>query len=201
MVYSILVLIGTFSLGYILSNLVRKITSNIEVKNTIKEINNIYSKVLENVYSNKTFFKSRINNTVSLDVTIDEGDLTILYMIDKKDVAIFKGDKCIYTSDFVDNDILDELITTIDIYHKDKIVDVVNIMGLLFSREEFENKFNVKVDDFKNTSFTKEVSDIDKIIKDNDVKFDINFILDRISAVGIDNLTKEEREFLNNYNK
>ena len=59
----------------------------------------------------------------------------------------------------------------------------------------------VKVDDFKNTSFTKEVSDIDKIIKDNDVKFDINFILDRISAVGIDNLTKEEREFLNNYNK
>ncbi len=201
MVYSILVLIGTFSLGYILSNLVRKITSNIEVKNTIKEINNIYSKVLENVYSNKTFFKSRINNTVSLDVTIDEGDLTILYMIDKKDVAIFKGDKCIYTSDFVDNDILDELITTIDIYHKDKIVDVVNIMGLLFSREEFENKFNVKVDDFKNTSFTKEVSDIDKIIKDNDVKFDINFILDRISAVGIDNLTKKEREFLNNYNK
>ena len=44
-------------------------------------------------------------------------------------------------------------------------------------------------------------SDIDKIYKKNKVMFDIDEILDKINKVGIENLTNEEKEFLNNFNR
>jgi hypothetical protein len=98
-------------------------------------------------------------------------------------------------------DLLDEIITAIDIYHKTKIVDTVNMMGLIFSREEFEKKFNIRVEDMKKGMYAPmEVYDIDKMINEDEIDFDIDYILDRISEVGIDNLTPDEKEFLNNYN-
>jgi hypothetical protein len=44
-------------------------------------------------------------------------------------------------------------------------------------------------------------SDIQKIINKNNNKLDIDDILDKINSVGIENLSKEEIQFLNNYNK
>ena len=46
-----------------------------------------------------------------------------------------------------------------------------------------------------------ENSDIQNIIKKNNNKFNIDDILDKINRVGIENLTKEEKDFLNNYNQ
>lgn len=200
--YSILGLIGAFCFGYIFSNLVRKVINKLDDENNAKKVNLVYSKLLENIYGDKTTFTNRINNTVSLETLIDgEGKVNIMYMMDKKDIAIFKNDKCIYTSELVSADLLDEIITAIDIYHKDKIVDIVNMMGLIFSREEFERKFNLKVEDLKKGMYAPmEVYDIDKMISDSEIDFDIDYILDRISEVGIDNLTPDEKEFLDNYN-
>ena len=133
-----------------------------------------------------------------------EGLLNIMYMMDKKDVAIFKSDKCIYTSELLDDKILDEVITAIDTYHNDKILDTVNMMGLIFSREDFEKKFNVKVEDLQKNMYggvpNQEVSDIDRIKNENENKYNIDDILERITSVGIENLTSDEREFLDNYN-
>jgi hypothetical protein len=163
-----------------------------------KKVNDVYSKLLENIYGNRTTFTSRINNTVSLETLIDgEVKVNVMYMMDKKDIAIFKNDNCLYTSNLVKPDLLDEIITAIDIYHKDKIVDTVNMMGLIFSREEFERKFNLKVEDLKKGMYAPmEVYDIDE----DEIDFDIDYILDRISEVGIENLTPDEKEFLDNYN-
>ena len=69
--------------------------------------------------------------------------------------------------------------------------------------KEIEKKFGVKVEDIKKGNFRglkEEMSDIEKIKKRNSVKFNIDEILDRISSVGIENLTPEERNFLDNYN-
>ncbi len=78
---------------------------------------------------------------------------------------------------------------------------VFDVFGMVFSRDEFEKKFGIKVDDIQKMSFgQKEMSDIDKIKKRNEVKFNIDDILDRISSVGIENLTLDERKFLDNYN-
>jgi hypothetical protein len=202
MVYNIVALLGAFCFGYLFSNLVRKIMDKMVDEESSKKVNDVYSNLLSNIYSDRTFFTSRINNTVSLETLIDgEGKVNIMYMMDKKDIAIFKNDKCIYTSDLVKSDLLDDIITAIDIYHKDKILDTVNMMGLIFSREEFEKKFNIRVEDLKRGMYAPmEVYDIDKMINEDEIDFDIDYILDRISEVGIENLTPDEKEFLNNYN-
>lgn len=201
MVYSIIAL-GAFCLGFVFSHLLTKFMSNMEDKKAIKKVNDIYKKLLENVYGNRTVFTSRINNSISLETLIEgEGKVNVMYMMDKKDIALFKNDKCIYTSDLVKVDLLDEIVTAIDIQHKDKILDTVNMMGLIFSREDFEKKFNMKVEDMKRGMYgPMEVYDIDKMISDDEIDFDIDYILDRINAVGIDNLTPDEKEFLDNYN-
>ena len=199
--YSILGLIGAFCLGYVFSSFIKKVLEKIADDESTKKVNDVYSNLLNNVHGNKTIFTSRINNTVSLETLLDgEGKVNIMYMMDKKDIAIFKNDNCVYTSNLVKPDLLDEIITAIDIYHKTKIVDTVNMMGLIFSREEFERKFNLKVEDMKKGMYAPmEVYDIDKMIED-EIDFDIDYILDRISEVGIENLTPDEKEFLKNYN-
>ncbi len=195
MVYNIVALLGAFCFGYLFSNLVRKIMDKMVDEESSKKVNDVYSNLLSNIYSDRTFFTSRINNTVSLETLIDgEGKVNIMYMMDKKDIAIFKNDKCIYTSDLVKSDLLDDIITAIDIYHKDKILDTVNMMGLIFSREEFEKKFNIRVEDLKRGMYAPmEVYDIDKMINEDEIDFDIDYILDRISEVGIENLTPDEK--------
>lgn len=201
--YSILGLIGAFCLGYVFSGFIRKVMEKITDDESSKKVNDVYSNLLNNVHGDKTIFISRINNTISLETLLDgEGKVNIMYMMDKKDIAIFKNDNCIYTSILVKPDLLDEIITAIDIYHKSKIVDTVNMMGLIFSREEFEKKFNIRVEDMKKGMYAPmEVYDIDKMISDDEIDFDIDYILDRISEVGIENLTPDEKEFLDNYNK
>lgn len=203
MVYSIII-ICSFGLGFLCSNLVKIYLEQVESEKLTNKVNGIYSNLLENIYSDKTVFISRINNTVSIETNIeDEGLLNIMYMMDKKDVAIFKSDKCIYTSELLDDNILDEVITAIDTYHNDKILDTVNMMGLIFSREDFEKKFNVKVEDLQKNMYgpNQEVSDIDRIKNENENKYNIDDILERITSVGIENLTPDEKEFLDNYNK
>jgi|DEB19_MinimDraft_2_1074335.scaffolds.fasta_scaffold13421_2 hypothetical protein len=203
MVYSIII-ICSFGLGFLCSNLVKIYLEQVESEKLTNKVNNIYNNLLENIYSDKTVFISRINNTVSIETNIeDEGLLNIMYMMDKKDVAIFKSDKCIYTSELLDDKILDEVISAIDTYHNDKILDTVNMMGLIFSREDFEKKFNVKVEDLQKNMYggpNQEISDIDRIKNENENKYNIDDILERITSVGIENLTLEEKEFLDNYN-
>ena len=171
-------------------------------KNYKKEIDDIFQSILDNIYTNKTSFNSRINNTVSVMTDLQKiGSVNIVYLMDKKDIVIFKGEKCIYTSDSVEKTLVEEIITGVEIFYKHEINDVVNVFGMVFSRDEFEKKFGIKVDDIQKMSFgQKEMSDIDKIKKRNEVKFNIDDILDRISSVGIENLTLDERKFLDNYN-
>lgn len=201
----ILLVICVFVLGFYISNLFRRIYDSYIDKMDKKRINSIYLEVLENIYKNKTKFKSRLNNSVSIETEISEGFVDILYLMDRDDIAIFKGDNCIYTSSVVDRDVIDEIIVSVNIYHKKDIDDIVNVFGFIFSKEYFEKKFNIKIVDIKrnmNIAFGNdpEVSDIDKIKKNNDIRYDINEILDKISSVGIENLTVSEKKFLDNYN-
>ena len=199
----IAIILGFFALGYLFNNLLRKILDFYSDKSYKKEINNIFQGILDNIYTHKTSFNSRINNTVSVMTELDTlGSINIVYLIDRKDIAVFKGDKCIYTSDSAEQSIVDEIITGVETFYKKEINDVVNVMGMVFSRDEFEKKFGVKVEDINKSNFRglKEMSDIEKIKKRNEVKFNIDEILDRINSVGIENLTTEERNFLDNYN-
>lgn len=205
MVYSnIAIIIGFFCLGYLFNNLLRKVIEGYNDGKYRKKITDIFQNVLDNLYTNKTSFVSRINNTVTIMTELNEGIVNVVYLMDRRDIAIFKGDKCIYTSDSIDRSLVDEIIAGLDVFYKHEINDVVNIMGMVFSRDEFENKFKIKVEDMKKGMFggfpKEEMSDIEKIKRQNEVKFNIDDILDRITSVGIENLTPEEKRFLDSYN-
>ena len=126
--------------------------------------------------------------------------------MDKNDIEIFKEDKCIITSDSVNKDIVSNIVKEINYRHGYRIDDIVEVLGLIFYRPDFEKKFNINFQEIKERAMrlSKEMgdlSDIDKIYKNNKVMFDIDEILDKINKVGIENLTNEEKEFLNNFNR
>jgi hypothetical protein len=207
MVYKIILLsIVVFFVGFFISTLLRRLSDRRIDKEDTKRINSIYQEILVNIYGDNTKFISRMNNSVSIETEISEGIVNIVYLMDRDDVAIFRGDNCIYSSSLVDRDTIDEIIVSIKIYHRKDMDDIINIFGFVFSKTYFETKFNVKAEDITrnlNMAFNNkevEISDIDKIKKNNAIMYDINEILDKITLVGIANLTTSEKKFLDNYN-
>lgn len=200
MVYSnvsiIAIIIGFFGLGYLFNNLLRKIIEGYNDSKYQKEITDIFQSVLDNLYTNKTSFVSRINGTVTIMTELNKiGMVNVVYLMDRRDIAVFKGDNCIYTSDPIDKSLVEEIIVGVQVFYKHEINDIVNVLGMVFSRDEFERKKGMF-----GHSPKEEVSDIEKIKRQNEVKFNIDDILDRITSVGIENLTTEEKKFLDSYN-
>jgi hypothetical protein len=173
------------------------------LKNRQKQFNEILSKVS----TGKSRFKTRVNQTVYISVKLsDHGKVNLVYLMDKKDLAIFKEDVCLYTSESIESSLIENIITTIEDRHSYRIDDIVNILGFIFYREEFEKSFGMKMEDI-NKSFSIKPqqldsdSEIDNIVNDNMTKFDIDEVLDKIGKVGIEMLSEEEKEFLDNYSK
>jgi hypothetical protein len=201
-----LILCGFF-VGQISTRIAIKIRNKIENNLIISDKNRNFREILEKVNSKKSRFKTRVNNTVYIGVKLkDYGRVDVVYFLDKSEnqINIFKDDKLIMTSDLVSDDLLNEVITSINKVHYHRIVDVVEILGLVFYREDFERSFGVNIEDLKKrymNSINENVSEIDKIVNMNKSKLDIDEILDKINRVGIENLTEEEKHFLDNYNK
>lgn len=192
-----------FCLGFISKLILDEFFNNLKEKNRIKDINDQFSELLNNIISNNSKFKSRVNNIVYIDTKLkDYNEVSVVYLMDKKDVAIFKNGKCIYLSEMAEKEIINSLISAIDNKYGNEINDVIEILGIIFSRKDFEETFKMKIEDLYNPN-TKlkisEESDIDKIIKENNSKFDIDEILDKISKFGMDSLTNDEKYFLKKY--
>jgi hypothetical protein len=198
---------GGFFVGYLFKLWSDKLTDKVNSLRDIKDKNSQYEKVYQNIINKKSRFKTRVNNTVYIGTKLpDYGRVTIVYLLDKNDIVIFKDDKCIMTSDSVSKDIINNIIKEINYRHGYRIDDIVEVLGLIFYRPDFEKNFNVNFQEIKERAMRmsremSDLSDIDKIYKKNNVSFDIDEILDKINKVGIENLTNEEKEFLNNFNK
>jgi hypothetical protein len=179
-----------------------KLSLKIEKMKLVKDVNDHYLSILDNINNKKTKFKSRVNNTIYIGTKLpDLGKVEVVYLLDKGDVVVFKDKRCILTSELVDINTLEQISNSINMVHYDDINDVIEIMGMLFSRADFEKTFNLNFEDMKNKMNMSSGSDIDRIIEENEYKFDIDSILDRISEVGIENLSPEEKKFLDNFNK
>lgn len=212
MISTLFLIIGFLSIGFSLGLYVqRKLTERafrLESEKFSLSKKNQYLEVLSNIKFGSSQFKTRVNDTVYISTTLSEyGDIDVIYLIDKNDIAIFQGAKCLNTSDGIDLNIINEIISTIYTIYDKKINDFVDILGFKFYREEFERSFNVKVDDLKNINLFGgminnhdiDKNEIDKIKSENKKKFNLDDILDKISSSGIDSLTFEEIVFLDNY--
>jgi hypothetical protein len=201
----ILIAIG-FWIGILYSKWSNKISEKIAHNKLVLDRNKQFKQILEKVNTKRSRFKNRVNNTVFIGVKLEDfGKVDVVLFLDKNDISIFKNEKCIMTSDLVEKELLNQVAESIYKVHFHRIEDVVQVLGLTFSRQDFEKSFGISVEELKQRteglmrSMNGEESDIDKIIKKNSKKLDINDILDRINEVGIENLTVEEKEFLKNY--
>jgi hypothetical protein len=168
----------------------------------IENINKQYVQLLDNITTGLSKFKSRVNSTVHIESTLqDHGNIDIIYLLDKNDVAIFQNNKCLYTSDKADKHVISDIAKAIDHLYKREISEVVNFFGLVLSKQDFEKQFKFDFNEMqklvKNTE-NQDQSEVDKIIDENKSKFDVDEILDKISKYGISILTPEEKKFLDN---
>ena len=207
----VILLILGIVIGVLLNKFSIKLDEKISQNKLILDRNKQFKEILEKSKTKKTRFKTRVNNVVYIGVKLaDYGRVDVVLFLDKRDISIFRENRCILTSDLVEESLLKEVIETLETVHYHKIIDTVEILGMVFSREDFEKQFNVNFDEIKEKTNRmmdamrngdEEQSDVDKIINKNKSKLDIDDILDKISREGIEKLTKEEKEFLNNYNK
>jgi hypothetical protein len=205
--YLLILFVGVI-LGGLLKNWLNKLSEKITHNKLILDRNKQFKEILEKINTKKSRFKTRVNNTVYIGVKLeDHGRVTVVYFLDKKEnqLNIFKDDKLIMTCDLVDEELLGEIISSINRVHYHRIIDIVDILGLVFYREDFEKSFGISFKELKEKSnmmrAMNEESDVQKIINKNSNNLDIDDILDKINKVGIENLTEEEKKFLNNYNK
>jgi hypothetical protein len=205
--YLLILFVGVI-LGGLLKNWLNKLSEKIAHNKLILDRNKQFKEILEKINTKKSRFKTRVNNTVYIGVKLEDyGRVTVVYFLDKKEnqLNIFKDDKLIMTSDLVEEELLVEVISSINRVHYHRIIDIVDILGLVFYREDFEKSFGFSFKELKEKSnmmrAMNEESDVQKIINKNRNNLDIDDILDKINKVGIENLTEEEKKFLNNYNK
>lgn len=200
-------IIISFLFGVILGAKVYKTMIENELKKEneklVTNINSQYSQLLDNITTGFSRFKSRVNSTVHIESTLnDHGNIDIIYLLDKNDVAIFQGNKCLYTSDKADKHVISDITKAINHLYKKEITEVIDFFGLVLSKQEFEKQFSFDPNEILKLvkkSTNQDISEMDKIIDENKSKFDVDEILDKISNHGIDILTPEERKFLDNF--
>ena len=202
--YFLALIVGVY-IGVFFNRWSVNLSLKIEKMKMVKDVNELYLSILDNINNKKTKFKSRVNNTIYIGTKLpDLGKVEVVYLLDKGDVVVFKDKKCILTSELVNTDTLEQISNSINMVHYDEINDVIEILGMIFSRVDFEKTFNVNFEEMKNKmnlAQESSSSDIDKIIEENEFKFDVDSILDKISKFGIENLSPEEKNFLDNLNK
>lgn len=200
---SLMVLMTIFALGMRAQISIYKYSLDSEQKKKVSEKNQQFTEILQNIRT--SIFRSRVNTTVYIQTKSSKhGSVDIIYLMDKPDIAIFKDDACIYTSDSVDKDLINKIIESINIRFRSKINDVVEVLGFTFYREDFEKTFGDKFKNINLDSFSldnTQEDELSNIRRENSKKFDIDEILDKISDLGINSLTLEERVFLENYGK
>lgn len=192
--------------GFVLFYLAYKFSEWKSAKKIASDISSHFKEVLSNLKMNQAVFVSRVNQTVIVDTRLTKLDVVnIVYLMDKQIVCIFKDNNCIYTTENLDINLKSEILDEINNKFDKEINDVVDVMGMTISREEFQQKIEeIQKFTMKNINLDELVvseNEIDKIVDENEMKYDVDDILDKISKDGIESISIEEKEFLDNLNK
>ena len=187
LIFNLGVLIGTmFSVAgaYIISYIKAK---KIRQKNNL-----VFKQILTNLQNGKGKFISRVNQTVQIDTKIkSEGKINMVFFIDKNDLSIFKDGNCVYTTQNVDQDIINSITSMIWSRFSERISDVVQLYNNIMDRKTF----------MKLVSQAKTEIQVINLINhfQKDETLTLDGILDKINQVGYDGLTQIEKDFLKNH--
>lgn len=196
LIFNLGVLIGTmFSLAgaYIISYIKAQ---KIRQKNNL-----VFKQILTNLQNGKGKFISRVNQTVQIDTKIkSEGKINMVFFIDKNDLSIFKDGNCVYTTQNVDQDIINSITSIIWSRFSERISDVVQLYNNIMDRKTFMklvSQAKTEVQVFNLDENGNIIDPINHFQKDETLTLD--GILDRINQVGYDGLTQIEKDFLKNH--
>lgn len=158
----------------------------LKIKATKDVHNKVYRSILDNFNNKLVSFDYRINNVVEMSTSIPfEGDILIMYFFDKKEVSIFRGRDCLYSSAYCDPKILEDIVRCIWISFANQINTGLSINGNFLDSGTVYKTTNGVNGNVANTKPKKKT-------------FKIDDILDKINLVGYENLSNEEKEFLKN---
>lgn len=154
----------------------------------------VFDRSVDLIDSNKISFMSRYNHQVVLrfhSKTKSKQDL--YFFMDKKEVALFVDGVCKHTFQYVDESKVKGLCDKLDQKFKTEIEDSVKIFnGVIVDRKTFD-RINIG---FGGGLEALPLEDDAPISEENDNVFVLDDVLDRITQVGYDNLSNEEKEFL-----
>lgn len=161
--------------------------SNKQIQKIKDEHDMIYSEIEKLIGTKSVVFLGRYNDNITFRImTVKEGVVDMIFFFDKKDVSLFKKNDCIYGTHYANRETINSICLKLEKHFSKEINDCVKIMGNIIDRKTV-SKLNPGVE-FP-PAFPKEPDRI----------FTIDDILDRISEVGLNNLTDEEKNFLNQY--
>jgi hypothetical protein len=192
--------------GIVIYHLSLSIKNKVNNKKLLNDISDKFIEVLNNLKSKKALFISRINNTVVIDMRIKELDVVnLIYLMDKNIVCIFKDNQCLYTTDSINKGLQSDILNELNDKFNKEINDVIDVMGMVISKEEFQNKIkeisNLAKNNINIEELLKDKNETETIEDDNESKHDIDEILDKINKHGLKSLNYSEIDFLNNYSK
>lgn len=194
--------VGLFLGGFLAKKIMHRLIS-IDNQRALNSKRNHFVEVLSRIKNGESTFKTRLNDTVYVETNLTgHGKVDIIYLIDRDDIAIFQGTICLYSSESIEREIVEQIIKSICFIYNKKINDIIEILGFIFYREEFERSIGYKVDELlKNPMFKikNDKQNFEDIVEDVVEYFDIDELLDKISEFGLDILTPEEKNFLDNY--
>ena len=196
LIFNLGVLIGTmFSVAgaYIISYIKAQ---KIRQKNNL-----VFKQILTNLQNGKGKFISRVNQTVQIDTKIkSEGKINMVFFIDKNDLSIFKDGNCVYTTQNVDQDIINSITSMIWSRFSERISDVVQLYNNIMDRKTFMKLVSQAKTEIQVINLDENGNIIDPINHfQKDETLTLDGILDKINQVGYDGLTQIEKDFLKNH--
>lgn len=152
-------------------------------------LDTLFKEVLSNIANDNSKFISRINNIVNVEMNLEShGKVNIMYWLDKKDVSIFKGKDCIYTSNSVSPDITKKIALNILRKYNFNINNTIIVLDTIFDRDTFIKLTGPHTD-----------TEIGNIITPQLKEPSLDEILDKINIIGYDNLSDFEKKLLKKY--
>lgn len=185
-IYLVVGIIIGFTLAVFFLNHIR----NKKMRKYEQSIENMFLLILSNF--DKLIFTKRINRYAYFIYESWE----IIYQLDDKSIHVFSKEKCLATSNQLNgSSVIDKLLSNIDNSWGNDINNTIiidsNEVSINFVEEQRKKIQSTFIDPI-----------LAKIEKENKISyFTVDEILDKINKVGYNNLTQEEKDFLNNASK
>lgn len=189
-----------FALGIYSYYLFSLYSNHKKLKDLKKEYKSVFTELENSIGTKSMEFINRVNyNAIFKLETQKFGNFDLVIFLDKNEIHFMRDQKMVYTSTngLIDQEFVENLILKVNHTYKD-MNDVISLGGNLIDKKtisQMTRKLGIEKD-IKIIDFNEYNNE-----ENSDPEFSLDDILDKINEVGLDGLTKEELNFLNNHSK